>query len=90
MSDGQIQDVVRDRPCIESGVEPGFPIVVTIDVGDGPVSGIAASPDGARLVVSSYGHHSVSTIDTDSCRSSGSESRRSGRCPSGRTSRRWS
>jgi YVTN family beta-propeller protein len=46
----------------------GFPIVVEIAVDNGPISGIAASPDGTRLLVSNYGRNSVSVIDTDSCR----------------------
>ena len=43
-------------------------IVVEIPVGNGPISGIVASPDGSRLLVTNYAHHSVSIIDTDSCR----------------------
>jgi YVTN family beta-propeller protein len=47
---------------------PGSPIVVKISVNNGPISGIVASPDGSRLMVTNYGHNSVSIIDTDSCR----------------------
>jgi YVTN family beta-propeller protein len=44
------------------------PIVVEISVQNGPISGIVASPDGSRLMVTNYGGDSVSIIDTDSCR----------------------
>jgi YVTN family beta-propeller protein len=47
---------------------PGSPIVVKISVNNGPISGIVASPDGSRLMVTNYGHNSVSIIDTDSWR----------------------
>jgi YVTN family beta-propeller protein len=47
---------------------PGSPIVVKVSVNNGPISGIVASPDGSRLMVTNYGHNSVSIIDTDSCR----------------------
>ena len=46
----------------------GSPIFVEIPVNNGPISGIATSPDGSRLMVTNYGHNSVSIIDTDSCR----------------------
>jgi YVTN family beta-propeller protein len=58
----------RDGRPIELGAAPGFPIVAEIAVRKGPISGIAATPDGARLVVSNHGLDSVSVIDTDSCR----------------------
>ena len=41
------------------------PIVVEIAVHNGPISGIVASPDGSRLMVTNYGRDSVSVIDTD-------------------------
>ena len=43
-------------------------IVTEIPVHEGPIAGIAASPDGSRLMVTNYGGDSVSIIDTDSCR----------------------
>jgi YVTN family beta-propeller protein len=43
-------------------------ISAKIPVHKGPISGIVASPDGSRLVVTNYGHNSVSILDTDSCR----------------------
>jgi YVTN family beta-propeller protein len=54
--------------AIELGAAAGFPIVVQIAVRRGPISGIAASPDGTRLMVANYGRDSVSVIDTDTCR----------------------
>jgi YVTN family beta-propeller protein len=58
----------RDGQVLEFGAAPGFPIVVEIAVNNGPISGIATSPDGTRLLVTNYGRDSVSIIDTDSCR----------------------
>ena len=58
----------RDGRVLEFGAAPGFPIVVEIAVQNGPISGIATSPDGARLLVTNYGRNSVSVIDTDTCR----------------------
>ncbi|OBK53598.1 YncE family protein [Mycobacterium sp. 1081908.1] len=54
--------------AIELGAAAGFPVVARIAVRQGPISGIAASPDGTRLVVANYGYDSVSVIDTDTCR----------------------
>ncbi|KLO27574.1 YncE family protein [Mycobacterium haemophilum] len=42
--------------------------VVRIPVNNGPISGIAASPDGSRLLVTNYGRNTVSVIDTGTCR----------------------
>jgi YVTN family beta-propeller protein len=58
----------RDGQVLEFGAAPGFPIVVEIAVQNGPISGIATSPDGARLLVTNYGRNSVSVIDTDTRR----------------------
>jgi DNA-binding beta-propeller fold protein YncE len=49
---------------VEVGVAPGFSVVAEIPVQHGAVSGIAVSPDGARLIVTHYGDSSVSLIDT--------------------------
>lgn len=57
-----------DGAVIELGAAAGFPIVVQIAVHQGPISGIAASPDGTRLMVANYAGDSVSVIDTDTCR----------------------
>ncbi len=35
--------------------------------GRGPISGMAVSPDGSRLMVANYGHDSVSVFDTEAC-----------------------
>jgi YVTN family beta-propeller protein len=58
----------RDDQVLELGAAPGFPIAVEIAVHNGPISGIATSPDGTRLLVTNYGRDSVSVIDTDTCR----------------------
>jgi len=53
------------------GPTPGAVLVeipVHIPVHEGPISSIAASPDGARLMVTNYGRDSVSVIDTDTLR----------------------
>jgi len=52
----------------ELQVAPGDANIVEIPVRSGPISGIAVSPDGRRLMVTHYGHDSVSVIDTDTCR----------------------
>src|SRR2546430_3682090 len=57
-----------DRQVLALGAAPGFPIVVEVAVHEGPISGIATSPDGTRLLVTNYGRDSVSVIDTDTCR----------------------
>ena len=43
-------------------------VLVEIPVNNGPISSIAASHDGKRLMVTNYGRDSVSVIDTDTCR----------------------
>ena len=62
------RNAARPGDVIELGAAAGFPIVVQIGVHHGPISGIAASPDGTRLLVANYGRDSVSVIDTDTCR----------------------
>src|ERR1700738_3491377 len=42
--------------------------VVQIPVNKGPISGIATSHDGSRLMVSNYGGDSVSIVDVEDCR----------------------
>lgn len=44
------------------------PVAVQVRVNKGPISGIVASPDGRRLMVTNYGGNSISIIDTDICR----------------------
>jgi YVTN family beta-propeller protein len=58
----------RGGQVLEFGAAPGFPIVVQIAVNEGPISGIVASPDGRRLLVTNYGCNSVSVVDTATCR----------------------
>jgi YVTN family beta-propeller protein len=48
-------------------VAPGT-VLVEIPVNNGPISSIAASHDGKRLMVTNYGRDSVSVIDTDTYR----------------------
>jgi YVTN family beta-propeller protein len=43
-------------------------VATVIRVHNGPISGIVASPDGGRLLVTNYGSDTVSVIDTDTCR----------------------
>ena len=54
-------------PDRDKDVQKGS-IVVEISVENGPISGIVASSDGSRLIVTNYGGDSVSIIDTDSGR----------------------
>jgi YVTN family beta-propeller protein len=54
--------------AIELGAAPGFPVVAQIGVRQGPISGVAATPDGTRVIVANHGSDSVSVIDTDTCR----------------------
>ncbi len=44
------------------------PVAVGIAVRNGPISGIAVSRDGSRLMASNYGDNSVSVVDTDTFR----------------------
>ncbi|MDP7705697.1 YncE family protein [Mycobacterium sp. TY815] len=55
----------RVSEVLELGASP---VAVQIPVFRGPISGIAASPAGGRLLVTNYGSDSVSVIDADSCR----------------------
>jgi YVTN family beta-propeller protein len=68
MSDVKRWEQLPDGQVIELGAAPGFPIVVHVAVHNGPISGMAASPDGTRLMVANYGSDSVSVIDVDTCR----------------------
>jgi YVTN family beta-propeller protein len=62
----------RDDRALTLQGAPGDAIVVDmpvrVAVRKGPISGIAVSPDGRRLLVTNYGGDSVSIIDTDTCR----------------------
>jgi YVTN family beta-propeller protein len=48
----------------EVGIAPGFTVTAEIAVQRGAISGIAASPDGTRLIVTHCGDDSFSFIDT--------------------------
>lgn len=47
---------------------PMAPVAIEIAVGNGPISGIAVTSDGRRLMVSNYGNNCVSVIDAGTCR----------------------
>nr|WP_244174454.1 hypothetical protein [Mycobacterium persicum] len=51
-----------------SGATPDLPAAVECRVNNGPIAAMAMSPDGSRLLVTNYSDHSVSVIDTDTCR----------------------
>ena len=55
----------RDNDALAEIVTPsGFTLEAEIAVQHGALSGIAVSPDGSRLMVTHYGDHSFSVIDT--------------------------
>jgi YVTN family beta-propeller protein len=64
----------KDRLAARDGQDDRVPeaalgaVLVEIPVNRGPISSIAASFDGRRLMVTNYGRDSVSVIDTDTCR----------------------
>jgi DNA-binding beta-propeller fold protein YncE len=62
----------RDIAVLDSSefvTTPGHQVaVVRIPINKGPISGIATSHDGSRLVVTNYGGDSVSIVDVDDCR----------------------
>lgn len=57
---------VSGREVVEFGANS--PVAVQIPVRKGPISDVAVSPDGKRLLVTNYGSDNVSVIDVDSCR----------------------
>lgn len=57
---------VSGREVVEFGADS--PVAVQIPVRKGPISDVAVSPDGKRLMVTNYGSDNVSVIDIDSCR----------------------
>lgn len=57
----------RDSQVLDSG-EAILPVSTAIPVHNGPISGMVASPDGSRLLVTNYGNDTVSVVDTDTCR----------------------
>lgn len=71
MKDANDRTFARDGRIIELGEAPGSPIFVKIAVGNGPISAIAATRDGSRLLVTNYADSSVSVIDAAGCRVTG-------------------
>jgi YVTN family beta-propeller protein len=68
VSDVNGREAAREVQIVESDATPVVPVAVEIAVDNGPISGIAVSPDGSRLTVTNYGRDSVSVIDTETCR----------------------
>ena len=62
-----MSDASRTNEPREVEAAPGFTKVAEIAIEGGAVSGIAVSPDGARLMVTHYGDDSFSLIDTANC-----------------------
>lgn len=60
--------ILESPEVIDSQATPADPVAVQIRVNKGPISGIAASSDGRRLMVTNYGGNSISIIDPDICR----------------------
>lgn len=56
----------RDNDALAEITAPGFTVVTDISPQHGAVSGITVSPDGSRMMVTHYGDHSFSVIDTAS------------------------
>lgn len=54
----------HDNDALAEITAPGFTVVTDISPQHGAVSGITVSPDGSRLMVTHYGDHSFSVIDT--------------------------
>jgi YVTN family beta-propeller protein len=68
VSDANGREAAREVQIVEVDAAPVVPVAVEIAVDNGPISGIAVSPDGSRLMVTNYGDDSVSVIDTETCR----------------------
>ncbi|WP_243394172.1 YncE family protein [Mycobacterium ahvazicum] len=56
------------REIVEMDATPMASVAIEIAVGNGPISGIAVSRDGSRLVATHYASDSVSVIDTETFR----------------------
>lgn len=69
MSEVNGREAAREAQIVEFwDAGPVEAVAVEIAVGNGPISAVAVSADGSRLLAASYGGNSVSVIDTDSCR----------------------
>jgi YVTN family beta-propeller protein len=66
MSDAEGREAAPEVPDVDDA--PLAPVSVEIAVGNGPISDIAVTTDGSRLVVTNFGANSVSVIDADRCR----------------------
>lgn len=64
MSDVHGRELVDYGWPVELGAAVDFTVVAQILVDNGPITGMAVSPDGSRLIVTNYGGHSLSIIDT--------------------------
>jgi YVTN family beta-propeller protein len=64
MSDAEGREAAPETQIVDVDDAPMAPVAVEIVVGNGPISGIAVTSDGRRLMVSNYGRNSVSVIDT--------------------------
>ncbi|CAM3348143.1 hypothetical protein BST27_27395 [Mycobacterium intermedium] len=58
----------KNIELVDVDSSPGNPIAVQIPVQNGPISAIGITPDGGQLMVTNYRDHSVSVINTDTCR----------------------
>ncbi|MHA7648449.1 YncE family protein [Mycobacterium sp. ML4] len=58
----------RNVDVLEFDEVGAAPLAVQIRVNRGPISGIATSPDGSRLLVTNYGNDTLAVIDTESWR----------------------
>jgi len=67
----RVENNGSDDAVHEFDTAPGRLIVPEIAVRNGPISAVAASPDGSRLLVANHGRHSVSILDTRACRVAG-------------------
>jgi YVTN family beta-propeller protein len=68
MSEVKGREVTRNAHTVDSDRPAEGPVAVEIAVGNGPISDIAVTADGSRLMVTNYGRNSVSVIDADRCR----------------------
>ncbi len=71
MKDANDRTIARAGQVTELAGAPDFPIVGKIAVGKGPISAIAVTPDGSRLLVTNFADDSVSVIDAATCRITG-------------------
>ncbi|OBF81937.1 hypothetical protein A5791_05040 [Mycobacterium sp. 852002-51163_SCH5372311] len=68
VNDRQVAGYGHNEQALDFQAATGDADLVEIPVRNGPISGIAVSPDGRRLMVTHYGHNNVSVIHTGSHR----------------------